>query len=61
MDLINVVLILVVVGFVLWLAFKYIPMPEPIKTVITVFVVIVLILWLLQLFGIGHIPIGARR
>jgi len=54
MDLIQLIIVLVVIGVVLWLLFTYVPMAPPIKQIITVVVVLVLCLWLLSLFGIGH-------
>lgn len=58
MSLVNILIVLVIVGVVLWLVNTYIPMAPPIKTVITVVVVLVLCLWLLSLFGIGDVYIG---
>jgi hypothetical protein len=52
MPLINIVIILVVVGVVLWAINKYIPMAASIKTILNVVVVIMVCLWLLQVFGI---------
>jgi hypothetical protein len=52
MPLVHVVLVLVVVGVVLWLINRFIPMAGSIKTILNVVVVIVVILWLLQVFGI---------
>jgi hypothetical protein len=52
MPLINLVIILVVVGVVLWLINNYIPMDRKIKTILNVVVVIVVILWLLSVFGV---------
>jgi len=52
MPLLHVVLVLVVVGVVLWLINRFIPMAGSIKTILNVVVVIVVILWLLQVFGI---------
>lgn len=60
MNLVSIVLVLAVTGFVLYLVNQYIPMPAPIKTAINVLVVILLVLWLLNLFGIGTIPIQRR-
>lgn len=58
MDLISVIVVLVVVGVALWLVETYVPMSPPIKTVLRVVVVLVLVLWLLRLFGINTtIPI----
>jgi hypothetical protein len=58
MSLISLIIILVVLGVIWWLVTTYIPMPQPIKTVITVICVIVLCLLLLSLFGIGDIRVG---
>lgn len=56
MDIISVVLVLCVVGFILYLALTFIPMPAPFRQVIIVVVTIALILWLLQVFGlVGHL------
>jgi len=52
MPLINVLLILVVVGVVLWLVNTYIPMDPKIKTILNIVVVIVVVIWLLRAFGI---------
>lgn len=52
MSLISLIVVLAIVGFVLWLVLTYIPMPDVFKKVILVVIVLVLILWLLQVFGI---------
>ncbi len=52
MSLITLILTLAVVGFILWLILTYIPMPAPFKQVLLVVVVIALILWLLNGFGV---------
>ena len=52
MPLINVLLVLVVVGVVLWLVKTYIPMDPKIKTILNIVVVIVVVIWLLRAFGI---------
>jgi len=52
MPLINLVIILVVVGVILWLVNNYIPMDWKIKRILNVVVVIVVILWLLSAFGV---------
>ena len=57
MPLINVVMVLVVVGFGLWLINRFIPMAGSIKSILNAVVVIVVILWLLNIFGvINHFP-----
>jgi hypothetical protein len=58
MPLLNILLVLVVVGVVLWLINTYIPMAPPIKTLINVVVVLILAVWLLSLFGIGDVYVG---
>jgi hypothetical protein len=58
MPLLNVILVLIVIGVVLWLVNTYIPIAPPIKTVINVLVVIVLCIWLLSIFGIGDVYVG---
>ena len=52
MPLINIIIILVVVGAALWAINNYIPMAAPMKTILNVVVVIIVCLWLLQVFGI---------
>ena len=46
MPLIQVVVVLIVAGVVLWLINKFIPMAGSIKKILNVVVVIVIILWL---------------
>jgi hypothetical protein len=50
--MLTVLLGLVLVGVVLYLVETYIPMSPPIRTVLRVVVVIFLILWLVQIFGL---------
>ena len=52
MSLIGVVVTLVVVGILLWLLNNYVPMDSKIKTIINAVVVIVVVVWLLQAFGV---------
>jgi hypothetical protein len=62
MSLINLVVILIVVGVLLWLVNTYIPMDRKIKNILNIVVVVFVVLWLLQVFGIlgpiGNIRIG---
>lgn len=55
MSLLYVVLVLVIVGFLLWLINTYVPMARPIKTILNAVVVIAVIVWLLSAFGIINI------
>jgi uncharacterized membrane-anchored protein len=50
MPLIQLVLVLVVVGVVLWVINRYIPMQATIKRILNVVVVIVVLIWLLSVF-----------
>jgi hypothetical protein len=52
MPLINIVITLVVAGVGLWAINTYIPMAASVKKILNVVVVVVLCLWLLQVFGI---------
>jgi hypothetical protein len=52
MTLINIVVVLVVVGLVLWLINTYIPMAGAIKSLLNVVVFVVVLIWLLQVFGV---------
>jgi undecaprenyl pyrophosphate phosphatase UppP len=52
MPLINVVIALIVVGVLLWLINRYIPMDGKIKQILNIVVVIAVIIWLLQAFGV---------
>lgn len=62
MDIITVVVVLIVVGVLLWLVQTYLPIAAPIKMLIQVVVVLFLVLWLLNVFGItGRLPtVGPR-
>jgi hypothetical protein len=51
-PLIHVLLVLIVVGVLLWLVNRYIPMQSTIKSILNAVVVIVIVLWLLQVFGL---------
>jgi hypothetical protein len=52
MPLINLVVVLIVVGLLLWLVNNYIPMDRKIKNILNAVVVIVVVVWLLQVFGV---------
>jgi hypothetical protein len=54
MPLINLVAVLIVVGILLWLINRYIPMAGSIKSILNALVVIVVVFWLLNVFGLVH-------
>ena len=63
MPLINVVVVLIVVGVLLWLINRFIPMQGTIKSILNGVVVIAVVLWLLNVFGLfssfSHIRVGS--
>ncbi len=52
MPLINLVIALIVVGVLLYLVNRYIPMASSIKTILNVVVVVAVCVWVLQATGI---------
>ena len=52
MPLIQLIIVLVIVGVVLWVINSYIPMHSTIKKILNIVVIIVVILWLLSVFGV---------
>jgi hypothetical protein len=52
MPLVTVVLTLVVVGLLLWLVNRFIPMQGQIKGILNGVVVIAVVLWLMNLVGL---------
>jgi hypothetical protein len=54
MPLIQLLETLIVVGVLLWLVNRFIPMQGSIKSILNGLVVIVVVLWLLNIFGLFH-------
>jgi hypothetical protein len=54
MPLIQILMVLVVVGVLLWLVNSFIPMQGQIKSILNGVVVIAVVLWLLNIFGLFH-------
>jgi hypothetical protein len=65
MPLIQLVVILIVIGVLLWLVNTYIPMDATIKKIINAVVIIAVVIWLLYIFlgafGTAGPWIGPRR
>jgi hypothetical protein len=63
MPLLQVVMVLVAVGVLLWLVNQFIPMAGSIKSILNAVVVICVVLWLLNIFGLfdslSRIHVGA--
>ncbi len=52
MPLVNIALVLIVVGVLMWLVNRYVPMQGTIKGILNAVVVIVVVIWLLNVFGL---------
>ena len=52
MPLVQLIVVLIVVGVLLGLVNRYIPMAGSIKSILNAVVVIVVVLWLLNVFGL---------
>lgn len=54
MPLIQLVEVLIVVGVLLWLVNRFIPMQASIKSILNAVVVIAVVLWILNVTGLFH-------
>ena len=54
MPLLQILVVLIVVGVLLWLVNHFIPMAGSIKSILNAVVVIGVVLWLLDIFGLFH-------
>ena len=54
MPIMQILLALIVVGVLLWLVNRFIPMQATIKSILNSVVVIGVVLWLLNAFGLFH-------
>jgi hypothetical protein len=52
MSLFTIVIVLIVAGVLLWIVNNYIPMDSKIKNILNIVVVVVVIGWLLKVFGV---------
>jgi hypothetical protein len=52
MSVLTILLVILVVGVLLWLVNAYIPMQPTIKSILNAVVVILLVVWLLDAFGL---------
>jgi cytochrome c oxidase assembly factor CtaG len=52
MPLIQVVVVLIVIGVLLWLVNRFIPMDRKINSILNAIVIIAVVLWLLSIFGL---------
>lgn len=58
--MISIIITLVILGVCLWLLERFVPMDEAVRTIIRVVVVLFLIVFLLNAFGIVNIPLNVR-
>lgn len=49
-ELLNLVMLIIIFGLLMWVINVFIPMPAPIKSLLNVFVLLVLIIYILQFF-----------
>lgn len=54
MPLLQILMVLVVVGVLLWLVNSFVPMQGTIKSILNAVVVIATVLWLMNVFGLLH-------
>jgi len=54
MPLMQIFIALIVVGVLLWLVNRFIPMAGSIKSILNAVVVICVVVWLLNVFGLLH-------
>ena len=52
MPLLTILIVLIVAGVLLWIVNNYIPMDSKIKSILNIVVVIIVIGWLLKVFGV---------
>jgi hypothetical protein len=52
MNLLTILIVLIVAGVLLWLVNSFIPMDSKIKSILNAVVVIVVVIWLLKVFGL---------
>lgn len=61
MPIIQIIITLVVIGLLLWLAERFIPMDATIKMILRAVVVIAVVLWLLSVFGLLPMSLGTTH
>jgi len=60
MTLVQIAVVLIVVGVLMWLVNTYIPMMGAMKSLLNLVVIVVVVVWLLQVFGIIGPIAGVR-
>jgi hypothetical protein len=52
LGLLVALIVVCLVGYILFWALAQIPLPEPVRVVVTVLVALVLVIWIIQRFGL---------
>ncbi|MFU8842934.1 MAG: Thivi_2564 family membrane protein [Bacteroidales bacterium] len=52
MPVLTILIVILVVGVILWLVNSYIPMQNTVKRILNAVVIIILVIWLLKVFGV---------
>ena len=52
MPIVTLAVILIIIGVLLWMVNNYLPMDGKIKSILNAVVVIAVVLWLLNVFGV---------
>lgn len=52
MPILTILLVIVIVGVLLWALNSFVPMDSKVKSILNIVVVLLLIVWLLQAFGL---------
>jgi len=60
MSIITIILVIALVGFILWLIERYLPMDVTVKRILEGVVILCMIIWILQSFGLIG-AIGSAR
>jgi hypothetical protein len=58
MPIVQLLIVFIVFGVGLWLINTYVPMAAPIKTIMNVVVILILVIWLLSVFGVTNMRVG---
>ncbi len=53
MSIIYIMIVLIIIGFVMWLINAIIPMAKPIKLMLNIVVTVAVLVWVLTAFGIS--------
>lgn len=57
MSIVTIIIVLFICGLALWLCERYIPLADPFPLLIRIAVILFVVLWLLNGFGIINVPV----